>query len=321
MDISVLIATHRRDETLRLCLDSLCRIESSALEWELLLIDNAGEESTRELAQAYKDSIDLHYLVETTPGKNSALNRGLGEARGQLYVFSDNDIIASKDWLLEMWRGAARWPQTSVFAGRILPKWPSATMPPLRMNDPLIRAAFCVADWDIPEGRIEADRVWGPNMAVRAELFKSGLRFDPAVGPRGANYVMGSETELTRRLEKQGFGAVYLPNSLVWHQIREEQLTREWLYARAYRAGRGRAHETDYFPGAPRIFGVPRFLIRRAASVALARLGAFLKADREEMLLQGMTYWRVRGSLDQCFFESRARPRLAHGPSDGKGGD
>ena len=34
--------------------------------------------------------------------------------------------------------------------------------------------------------------VFGPNMAIRASIFQSRIRFDPFIGPKGSDYPMGS---------------------------------------------------------------------------------------------------------------------------------
>ena len=48
----------------------------------------------------------------------------------------------------------------------------------------------------LTEGPINPRLAYGPNMAIRAEIFHSGYRFDEAIGPKGANYAMGSEGEV-----------------------------------------------------------------------------------------------------------------------------
>jgi GT2 family glycosyltransferase len=272
----------------------------------LVVIDNSGEASTRELVSKVRDAISVKYLVERTPGKNAALNCGIPEAGGSLFVFTDDDVIVSPNWLEEMWTGARRWPRHFVFGGRVLPLWPTE-MPtsPLSTEDPLVCGALAVADWQLAEGPIPAIRVLGSNMAIRASVFRDGTRFNPDVGPKGENYVMGSETELTTRLERTGLDAVYLPGSLVSHQIRAEQLTRDWLYRRSFRSGRGLAQHAECFPSAPRLLGAPRFLWRKLAATALKRVIALVNSDREGALRHGMQYWTWRGYLHQCRRASR----------------
>jgi GT2 family glycosyltransferase len=301
IDISILLATYGRDEALKRTLESLTRVAVSEVTWELVVVDNLGDASTRALVAKVEGAIKVRYLVERAPGKNAALNRGIPEARGSLFVFTDDDVIVSPDWLEQMWAGARRWPRHYVFAGRILPLWPGDRPTPLAStSDPIVLGALGVADWKLAEGPIPAIRVWGGNMAVRASVFRDGIRFNPDVGPRGEDYVMGSETELTKRLERAGLRAVYLPGSVVSHQIRSEQLERAWLYKRAFRSGRGLAQHAERFPSAPRLFGVPRFLWRKLGETALKRLVALVSSNPERALRHGMQYWTWRGYLHEC---------------------
>ena len=295
MNVSVIFATYKRPQILSQTLRSLAELRTEDLKWELLVVDNAGDTATKRIVESYTSQLPLQFLVEKTPGKNNALSHAIKRARGDLFIFTDDDIIAKSDWLIEMWEGARRWPEYSMFGGRILPKFPEGKIP-ISENDKFLKDAYVIADWDIKEGPYEAKNIWGPNMAVRAEIFHSGWSFNPDIGPNGKNYVMGSETEFTTRLEKAGFQSVYLPNSKVYHQIRPEQLKVKWLYGRAFRAGRRRAHEKKLLDVAV-LFGVPRSLLRTLISLGLKRLLYFFQ--RETALQLGIKYWRTMGIVYQ----------------------
>lgn len=305
MDISVLLSTYRRSALLAQTLESLCRMDAGGLRWEVLVVDNAGDEETRRTAERMRGRLQIACLREPRKGKNNALNRAVEEARGALLVFTDDDIIADRFWLREMREGAERWPGFPVFGGRILPRFPSPDVP-LPREHPFFIGAYVLADWNIHEGPYKAAYVWGPNMAVRAEIFREGWRFDPLIGPNGSNYIMGSETEFTMRLEKAGHGAVYLPKSLVHHQIRPEQLKPRWLYGRSFRDGRQKAVRYGR-PDAPLLFGVPRYLVRRLVETGVERLFRFY--DREKAVDLGLKYWNLRGMLHQYRKEGRGGER------------
>jgi hypothetical protein len=81
--------------------------------------------------------------------------------------------------------------------------------------------------------------VFSPNSAIRADFFRVGWRFQESIGPGPGSYAMGSETELTRRLDAAGVRAWHVRASVVEHMIRAFQMTPEWLLARAVRYGRG----------------------------------------------------------------------------------
>ncbi|MEW6116837.1 MAG: glycosyltransferase family 2 protein [Nitrospirota bacterium] len=295
MDISILLATYRRPDMLVRTLESFCHLTAEELDWEVIVVDNADDEDTRQIVERFRSVLEVTCLVERKRGKNNALNRGLEGARGELLIFTDDDVIADPMWLIEMWEGAARWPDHAVFGGRIIPKFDSTRIP-ISKKHPFFRGAYVLADWEIDEGPYDASYVWGPNMAVRAEIFRKGWRFNTDVGPNGGNYIMGSETEFTVRLEKEGFRSVYLPGSLVFHQIRPEQLKAKWLYGRSFRDGRQKALWYGR-PDVPSVFGVPRYMIRQLIEARIKRLLYFY--DRERAIDFGIKYWNIKGMLYQ----------------------
>lgn len=307
MDISIILATYRRCDILVKTLESFTRLDCGDLRWEVWIADNADDHETRRLAESFQDRLPLHYFAEPRQGKNIALNNALERVKGELVVFTDDDILADERWLLETWEGAKRWPDHSVFAGRIVPDFPGGE-PDYPLTNPAIISAYVIADWDQEEGALHPSQVWGPNMCIRGKIFREGWRFNTDFYPVGDDYVMGSETELTHRLHKEGFPAIYLPLSLVHHQIRPEQLSRSWLYLRAFRAGRAEA-KFGAFPDCPLWFGAPRHLYRSLLENGILR---FLHmANREKSLLLGIERGRLKGVLREWKEESSRRKRMA----------
>lgn len=276
-------------------LASFCALEASDLTWEVIVVDNAGDEECDRIVASFADRIPVRLLRETKQGKNNALNRGVSEARSDLLVFTDDDILASPDWLHALMQGAARWPDHDLFGGRILPVFPPGRKPVLEESHPFYCAAYVVADWPQDEGPYGPTQVWGPNMMVRARLFHEGWSFDPAFGPKGTDYVMGSETEFTSRLADAGHTPVYLPAAGVEHQIREEQLGAPWLFGRSFRAGRMEAQKNGH-PGGASLFGAPRYLTR---TVVGAWFRYTLALSPRAKLHAGIELGRTRGLFRQ----------------------
>lgn len=105
----------------------------------------------------------------------------------------------------------------------------------------------------LPEGPIAADLVFGPNMAVRTSIFKTGFRFNENIGPNGTdpNYPMGSETEFCRRVERSGAKAWFAKEPCVEIIISKSQLSRSFWASRFYRHGRGVARQSWDFRQPP----------------------------------------------------------------------
>jgi hypothetical protein len=240
VDVSVLLATCRRAESLSQTLAAMTGMSTAGMAWELLVVDNAGEDATREVCESFSDRLPLRYLVCTTPGQNAARNHGLKEVSGELVVLADDDVLPQEGWLQEMHQGAKRWPDQVLFGGRVLPRWPGET-PDFEIDPGIERWTYGVCNPSLPEGPDPTFLPLSANMAIRRQLFDGNLLFDENIGPRGQSYAMGSETEFNLRLRRLGYAAVFLPRSLIHHVIQPYQLDRQWLVGRAFRQGRGEA--------------------------------------------------------------------------------
>lgn len=292
--ISVILATCKRCEILNFTLESFRQLNYDHCLWDLQVVDNADDPMTKALVESWSDKLPIHYLVEPKSGKNNALNRAIPEAQGELILLTDDDIIAAPDWLIQVWEGVQRWPKHMVFGGRILPSWPNGFSPP-DMQNPYLVGAYAIANWDNPEGEYCVEKVFGANMAVRRELFECGWRFNGSVGPsQQKNYVMGSEADFVSRLFNAGFTPVYLPQALVYHQIRPEQMSFNWLKSRAYRAGLGSAALNHNVAGNKAIAGIPRYLVRRLGESYVRYIGLRLVGS-SQAIEAGMRFHNLLG--------------------------
>jgi GT2 family glycosyltransferase len=305
MRLSVIIATRRRPQFLADTLRSLAGADTAGLDWELLVVDNGGDpDANRGVVHDASQTLPVRLLCEASRGKNHAINRALTETSGSLVVFTDDDVIVDRQWLRELQDGAARWPNATMFGGRVRPRWPDGELPP-RAHE-LFDHAFAIADFGNVEQPYSAGYVYGPNMAIRADVFRAGWRFNPAIGPDGTDrYISGSETSLTVALQKHGHQAVYLPRACVEHRIRPEQLRSEWLFRRAFRRGRTDACQKGYEGGWRR---VPKSILGDAIREYAAWWRCRLAREEEGALDHGIKYWRARGAIYHCLSSIGAPP-------------
>jgi glycosyltransferase involved in cell wall biosynthesis len=261
--LTVLFATRNGARTLPGVLAAYCRIETPSGGWKLVVIDNASTDATAEIVNSFSDRLPLRYLYEKTPGKNAALNTGLACIEGDLVVLTDDDVFPRPNWLVCMRNAADSHPGYSLFGGAVLPNW--EVEPPDWIVDCVPPGpVFTLTPPAAPEGAMSPHSIYGPNMAVRAQIFHEGFRFDPSIGPRGASYAMGSETEFVLRLARLGHLAWRVPDAEVEHFIRGFQLSRAWILRRAIRFGRGQYHLTrlERRPNTSTWHGVPRQLLK-----------------------------------------------------------
>lgn len=223
-------------------MDAMLRVRIP-LGTQIHVVDNGSQDGTLELLHEYAVRLPLVIYSQTIPGKNNCLNLVLNSVSDnlspeELVVFTDDDVLPCTEWLEEILAAGKAHPHCSVFAGRIVPQWPCAAiehLDPVRRHFGILFSLTSHA-----EGPCDPAFAWGPNMAVRARVFKSGIRFDPNFGPNGgANYPMGSETELMERLGARGHQAWFVERACVRHMIRPSQLERHNVLQRAFRHGYG----------------------------------------------------------------------------------
>ncbi len=124
LDLSVIVATRNRSAILRETLASLKRLDTEGLRWELIVVDNGSTDDTAQILEQARQRLPLSILREERLGQNYARNRGLENARGELLIFSDDDILFPANWLREYLEASRRWPECGIFGGPIEPVFP-----------------------------------------------------------------------------------------------------------------------------------------------------------------------------------------------------
>ncbi len=312
ISISVLFATHNGAKTLPRMLDALCLIDWPSNAWEVIAVDNGSQDDTRAILDGYRSRLPLRVVDCPERGKNRALNRGLEHVTGELTILTDDDILPEPDWLRRMADGATAHPEFAIFGGRILPEWPSDPPGWILENVPL-GMTFALTEGDPPGGEVDPGLVWGPNMMCRTAIFEAGHRFDERIGPAAGNYVMGSETEFTRRMVACGFRCAYLPESRVRHIVRANQFEPDWLLNRSLRAGKASFvhNNARHLRQARGLLGIPRWMLRNAIRDLGRFVMAALRRDRTQAFRAQWQLYRFAGYARQAL----AAKRQEHAPS------
>lgn len=238
LHLSILIATRSRADLLQGTLASMCDLDTDGLRWEVVVVDNGSTDATPQVLESYRSRLPLVILSQPEPGKNRSLNVALPRLRGAVTILTDDDVLLPRNWL-QVWQQAVeRWPDDSVFGGKILPKLPEGTPAWIAADDFPFRAqCFAAFDPRQSEGPYDAT-AFGPNFAVRTAVFDAH-RFADSLGPAGSVYAMGGETEFLMRLRRAGHRVIYVPEASVEHVIEPERVSIDALFARARNAGRG----------------------------------------------------------------------------------
>lgn len=130
MNLTVAICTYRRADLLPVTLDSLGSCHRPAgCQWELVVIDNGCDDAIRAIVLGHTpalaaDGIPVRYVAEPTLGTSHARNRAVREARGQIVLFTDDDVTFDPAWLVSMWNAITNQPGCDFWGGRVEPVFP-----------------------------------------------------------------------------------------------------------------------------------------------------------------------------------------------------
>ena len=100
MKFSVVIPSYNRAHTIKRPLDSLER--QTFKDFEVLVVDDGSVDDTENVVKPYIDLLNLKYIKKENGGKHTALNRGISEAKGELFIILDSDDEFYDDTLEKM---------------------------------------------------------------------------------------------------------------------------------------------------------------------------------------------------------------------------
>ena len=270
---TVAFASYNGAKRLRRTLDSLARQDFPLDAWELIAVDNNSSDDTFAILQSYAGRLPIIALQHSVPGKSGAMNKAIDRARGELVIFTDDDIEADPHWLSAMVDCAVAHPECGIFGGRIVPDWEQAPGGSSFLDWIPMGSTFAVID-EATSGPCDASKIWGPNTALRRSFLDQGTRYREDIGPLpGGLFAMGEDSEIVLRLARTGVKTYRCAEAVVRHFVPASSMTEAWVQKRAERLGYGMpAVFPDEVPRGLRLGGVPlgtwaesaRWMIRSA---------------------------------------------------------
>lgn len=298
--LTVLMATYNGARTLPEVLRAYAQLSAPARGWNLIVVDNGSTDQTREVIAAHTQHLPLTYVFEPRVGKTVALNTGIERVAGDLVVFTDDDVLPRSNWLEQIRSTVDSQPEFSIFGGPVLPKWELHPDKWLLEWVPL-SPTFAIL-YPTTEGPITPRLIFGPNMAIRADIFQKGFRFDESLGPKGSKYDMGDETEFNLRLTKAGYKAWHCSEAIVHHIIRSNQMTEAWVLNRAIPFGRAQFRRESRESPTSRAswLGIPWLLLLQISAQNI-RLGrARLSGDAKRTFQERWRFKYLMGRASQA---------------------
>lgn len=242
--VTAAVCTRDRTDDLSLCLDALTNLSYPKLD--LLVVDNAPtNDSTRELVR--RQYPEVRYVREPRPGLNWARNRAILEAQGEIIAFTDDDVLADREWINALARIFIENPQVMAVTGLVTPYQLETKAQVLFEMYGGFGRGFKRKWYHSGNKRVDKNSFHlgagifgtGANMAFRRCLFEEIGGFDPALDV-GTVTNGGGDLEMFFRVLQEGHTLVYEPEAVVQHRHRRKyenlklQLTNHGIGLYAY---------------------------------------------------------------------------------------
>jgi len=234
--ISIVITTYDRVDLLELVLKDLSRQTANPADYEVIVIDNAGQAECRRLTQesGYK------YIHEPKVGHCHARNRGLKEATFDWVLYFDDDVRLptniGKEFLTYL-RIAGQIPGVAAFGGRFDHWYLEPPAPWLQIEQGVGKfPGKAKAGGVLPEGQY----LIGCFFAVNKETTLALGGFDPEFGMKGKEIGWADETELQVRLREHNYIVYYAPELVISHLVQPWKCSFKGQLKHAYSLGKNK---------------------------------------------------------------------------------
>lgn len=314
--VSVVVPTRHRPRLLARCLAALLSQDFDAREFEIIVVDDGNNESTRRLVESLSASApisgpELRYLpVTSRHGPAASRNVGWRAARGEIIAFTDDDCIPNPGWV----RAGARAMTRGVTgaAGKIVVAHPATP-----------------TDYERDAAQLEGAEFTTANCFYRREDFAEIDGFDERFT---SAWREDADVYLTFRERRKRL--VHVPEAIVEHPVRaanwgvslgqqRKSVFNALLYKKHRRLYRTCIQSTppyNYYRTVAAILGMAVGIVFRKRSLAIRSLGWWLwltgtfclrrlrgtshgPSHAAEMIVTSILipplalYWRLRGAL------------------------
>ncbi len=235
--ISAIICTHNRDNYLGAAIDSLLAQDFSG-SFEVVVVDNASKDRTREVVEARLPNPKLKYVYEPVTGLSVARNTGAKTASAEILAYLDDDAVASSQWLRVLHEAYQSNDKLAIAGGKVTLIWPEGISPPKWLS---LELSGNLGYYDLGDSVVYIDQPGltprGLNYSIHRKFLEQIGGFDTNLGRVGKKLLSNEELHTTELAIKQGWQVAYLPEALVAHNVAPERVKPSWFIERGWWQG------------------------------------------------------------------------------------
>jgi len=227
--ISIIISTYNRCDLLEQTIDSILKIIDKSPAYELLIIDNNSTDSTSTVVNKFLPHPVVKYFMEPNQGLSHARNRGMKEAKGDVFVFLDDDIDIEPNYFT-ICRKLFYDDKVDIVGGKVLPY--NANVPdwlPLKYY-------YMASIFDMGDAKIQVKKLMGANYAMTQQAAHKIGYYNPELGRKGNQLTGGEEVDYLNRAIALGYKVLYDPQLIVYHKI-ANKLNEAYILSQTYNTG------------------------------------------------------------------------------------
>ncbi len=190
MFVTIAICTWNRAALLDRCLHSLTELSiPDGIDWEVIVVNNNSTDHTETILSRYANRLPLVGIMEARQGKSFALNAAIQSARGDLILWTDDDVLVDQNWLREYVVTAREMPHATFFGGPIRPVFEAE--PPAWINETWEYISGAFAELELGDQSLQFDErthAFGANLAIRTDVQRE-YQYDVRLGRVGDNHI------------------------------------------------------------------------------------------------------------------------------------
>ena len=165
MHVTVAICTWNRAALIDDTLASLAKVAiPGGVTWEIIVANNNSTDETEDVLYRHATQLPMTRLFVAQQGKSYALNKVVDALRGDLVLWTDDDVHLPEDWVASYVDAAQRWPNAAFFGGQVIPHFLSDEPDWLRPAWRVISGVYAARDLGTPavSGKCADLRLSGP---------------------------------------------------------------------------------------------------------------------------------------------------------------
>jgi glucosyl-dolichyl phosphate glucuronosyltransferase len=297
VDVSIIIPTFNRCESLRETIQSLKRQQfSSSIQVELIIVNNNSSDRTQEVVEeeALSSPFRILHAFESRQGISAARNRGIQESAGEYILFTDDDVIVQPGWIQAYYTLFQDY-KADCASGKIVPLW--GKQPEAWILDPALQDSLGGVFALLDHGdkikvfdQMDMNFFYGASMGFRKSTLRELGGFREDMGLVGNKRLYGEDTEMAIRFFKAGKKMVYAPDAQVHHKVPANRVSlayvRKWRFDKALDAPPAGSGKIP-----------PVWLLKECAANALSILGAYWSGKKTAAIAKEIQFWTQLGQI------------------------